>query len=269
MSRFENRSALVTGAGSGIGRAVCRSLAAGGGFVWAADINEAAAEATVRLVAENGGRAVAVRLDVRDEGSWTNALGLSDAHAEPLRILVNCAGKSAIADTFTMPLEDLRAIMSINVEGTFLGMKHAIPRIAASGGGAVINISSFAGLRGIARMTAYSGSKGAIRMMTKAVALECADLGNGVRVNSVHPGVVDTPAWNQHTPEEAAAAFLGHVGTDAPAAVGAHEVAKELVPIGVAASAEEIAETVCFLASDAARHITGAEIAIDGGMTAR
>jgi NAD(P)-dependent dehydrogenase (short-subunit alcohol dehydrogenase family) len=258
MSRFENRSALVTGAGSGIGRAVCRSLAAGGGFVWAADINEAAAEATVRLVAENGGRAVAVRLDVRDEGSWTNALGLSDAHAEPLRILVNCAGKSAIADTFTMP-----------VEGTFLGMKHAIPRIAASGGGAVINISSFAGLRGIARMTAYSGSKGAIRMMTKAVALECADLGNGVRVNSVHPGVVDTPAWNKHTPEEAAAAFLGHVGTDAPAAVGAHEVAKELVPIGVAASAEEIAETVCFLASDAARHITGAEIAIDGGMTAR
>jgi NAD(P)-dependent dehydrogenase (short-subunit alcohol dehydrogenase family) len=267
--RFENRSAIVTGGGSGIGRAVCLNLAAGGALVWAADIDETAADETVRLVAENGGRAQAVRLDVRDEDSWTNALSLSDAYAEPLRILVNCAGRSAIADTFTMALEDLRAIMAVNVEGTFLGMKHAIPRIAASGGGAVINISSFAGLRGIARMTAYSGSKGATRMMTKAVALECAELGNGVRVNSVHPGVVDTPAWNQHTPDEASAAFLGNAGSDDPPPVGAQEVAKKLVPIGVAASAEEIAETVCFLASDAARHITGAEIAIDGGMTAR
>ncbi len=269
MSRFENRSAFVTGGGSGIGRAVCATLAAGGAFVWAADINEAAAEATVKLVAESGGRARAVGLDVRDEQSWLDALRPSDAHPDPLRILVNCAGRSMIADTFTMALDDLRAIMSTNVEGTFLGMKHAIPRIATSGGGAVINISSFAGLRGIPRMTAYCGSKGAIRMMTKAVALECAELGNGVRVNSVHPGVADTPAWNQHTPDEVAASFLDDADTDDLPAVGAQEVAKKLVPIGVAASAEEIAETVGFLASDAARHITGAEIAIDGGMTAR
>src|SRR3546814_2186762 len=96
-----------------------------------------------------------------------------------------------IANTFEMPLGDLQMIMAVNVEGAFLGMKHAIPRIASSGGGAVVNTSSLAGLKGLPGMAAYCGSKGAIRMMTKAVALECAGLRNKVRVNSIHPGVVE------------------------------------------------------------------------------
>ncbi|WP_176595494.1 MULTISPECIES: SDR family oxidoreductase [Sphingobium] len=265
MSEFAKKAAFVTGAGSGIGRATSLALAARGAFVWVTDFDFAGAERTVQLIEEAGGRARPFRLDVRLEEAWQQGLSLTDSHEDALTILVNCAGKSMIANSFEMPLDDLKTIMAINVEGAFLGMKHAIPRIAASGGGAVVNISSLAGLKGLPGMAAYCGSKGAIRMMTKAVALECAGLRNKVRVNSVHPGVVDTPAWSKHGPDEIG--HSRHASADTHV-LDPHEVAKTMVPIGVACSAEEVAETICFLASDAARHITGAEIAIDGGMTA-
>ncbi|HEY0940011.1 MAG TPA: SDR family NAD(P)-dependent oxidoreductase [Steroidobacter sp.] len=265
MSELAGKAAFVTGAASGIGRVTSLALAARGALVWVADFDRAGSNRTVELVAQAGGRSEAILLDVRDEAQWQRALALSDGRDDALAVLVNCAGKSMFADTFSMPLEDFRTIMAINVEGTFLGMKHAIPRIAQSGGGAVINISSLAGLKGIPGMTAYCGSKGAIRMMTKAVALECAGLRNNVRVNSVHPGVVDTPAWHKHDPDELARSQRGAPESHS---LDPHEVAKTMVPIGVACTAAEVAETVCFLASDAARHITGAEIAIDGGMTA-
>lgn len=264
MSRFDGKAALVTGAGSGIGRATSLALAARCAHVWVSDYDRAGADQTVELIEKAGGRAEALTLDVRVESAWEEGLARVDAHGVPLGTLVNCAGRSIIADTFEMELEDLRLLLAINVEGTFLGMKHGIPRIARSGGGAVINISSILGLKGMARMAAYCASKGATRMMTKAVALECAELRNNVRVNSLHPGIVDTPAWQKHSADE-----VGMLQGARPAgALDAHEVAKTMVPIGVAASAEEIAETVCFLGSDAARHITGAEIVIDGGMTA-
>jgi len=248
---FTGRAALVTGAGSGIGRAISLSLAAGDAFVWVSDFDENAAAGTVHLIENAGGRAEAIGLDVRSEPQWEAAFSRCDEAIERLTTLVNCAGKAATGDTFSMSLERFRDIMAINAEGTFLGMKHGIPRISGSGGGAVINISSLAGLRGIAGMTAYSGSKGAIRMMTKSVALECAGLYNGVRVNSVHPGVVDTPAWR---------AILADVDPEVRA--------RDRVPIGVACTPAEVADTVYFLASDSARHITGTEIVIDGGMTA-
>lgn len=264
MSRFAGRVAMVTGAGSGIGRATSRALAAQGAFVWVTDFDRSGADETAGLIAQAGGGAKAARLDVRLEGDWDAALGLVDAQGDGLHLVVNCAGKSVIADTFTMPIEDFRNVMAINVEGTFLGMKHAIPRLARSGGGAVVNISSIMGIKGHARATAYCGSKGAIRMMTKAVALECAEARNGVRVNSVHPGVVDTPAWRKHGADEVA--LLGDSG--ATPVLDPHEVAKTMVPIGVACSPDEVADTVSFLLSDEARHITGAEFVIDGGMTA-
>lgn len=266
MALLDGKAALVTGAGSGIGRATSLALAADGTFIWVTDFDKSGADRTVELIAEAGGKAMAVRLDVRSEADWEAAFSLVDAHSGALTTLVNCAGKSILADTFSMPLDDLRLVMAINVEGAFLGMKHGIPRIARSGGGAVINISSIMGLKGKSRMAAYCASKGAVRMMTKAIALECAELRNNVRVNSVHPGVVDTPAWHKHDAREASML----VGADASATgpLDVHEVARAMVPIGLAASAEEIADTVRFLASDSARHITGAEIVIDGGMTA-
>lgn len=266
MVEFEGRAALVTGGGSGIGREACLALAARGAFVWVTDYDKGSAEKTADLIERAGGRARALRLDVALESEWEAALRLTDDHADGLRILVNCAGKSIIAETFAMPIEDLRRILSINVEGTFLGMKHGIPRIARSGGGAVVNMSSTLAMKGVARMAAYCGSKAAIQMMTKAVALECAELRNGVRINSVHPGIVDTPAWHKHGPDEVGA--LSESVSEGASVLSAHEVAKKVVPIGVACSAQEVAESICFLASDAARHITGAEIVIDGGMTA-
>ncbi|HEY0940012.1 MAG TPA: SDR family NAD(P)-dependent oxidoreductase [Steroidobacter sp.] len=263
MSEFTARAAFVTGAGSGIGRAIASAFAARGAFVWVTDFDQASAEHTVAVIRQAEGRAEAIRLDVSNEAQWQAALARCDARSEGLSVLVNCAGTSRVTDTFSMPLEDFRRIMAVNVEGTFLGMKHAIPRIANSGGGAVVNISSLAGLKGIAGMAAYCGSKGAIRLMTKAVALECAGLRNKVRVSSVHPGLVDTPALRKHI-QDAIQAGHGSGAHD----VDPDEIAKTAVPIGVACSAAEVADTICFLASDAARHITGAEIAIDGGMTA-
>lgn len=266
MSGFHGKAAFVTGAGSGIGRATSIMLAARGAFVWITDLDEAGAGATRALIEKAGGSAAVLKLDVRQEAEWEAAFAAVDARAIPLGTLVNCAGKNIIADTFTMPLEDFRFLLSVNVESAFLGMKLGIPRIARSGGGAVVNISSIMGLKGQPRMAGYCGAKGAVRMMTKAIALECAELRNNVRVNSLHPGIVDTPAWHRHSADEAG--LLGGEGAGTSGKLDAHAVARTMVPIGVPASAEEIAEAACFLASDAARHITGAEIVIDGGMTA-
>jgi NAD(P)-dependent dehydrogenase (short-subunit alcohol dehydrogenase family) len=266
MAGLGGRSAFVTGAASGIGRATSLALANRGAFVWVTDFDEVGADRTVEMIEQLGGRARAVRLDVRHEAEWEAALALVDAEGSGLHILVNCAGKSIIAATFTMPIEDLRLILSINVEGTFLGMKHVIPRIGQSGGGAVVNISSVMGLKGAAMAAGYCGSKAAIHMMTKAVALECAALRNNVRVNSVHPGVVDTPAWQKHGADEIG--ILGDAIAGGAHVLDPHEVAKTMVPIGLACSAGEVAETVAFLVSDDARHMTGSAIVIDGGMSA-
>lgn len=266
MSDFLGKAALVTGAGSGIGRATSLALAAEGAFVWVTDFNKDSADETAGLIVQNGGQSTAIRLDVSQEAEWLAAFERVDARPEGLSTLVNCAGKSMFADTFTMALEDLRQILAINVDGTFLGMKYGIPRIAESGGGAVVNISSVAGLSGRPRMAAYCAAKGAVRMMSKAVALECATLKNLVRVNTVHPGIVDTAAWTRHAPSE-----VGSTNSSMLSASGvldAHAAAKNRVPIGVACTPEEVAATVLFLATDGARHITGSEVVIDGGMTA-
>lgn len=263
MSELAGQAAFVTGAGSGIGRGIALVLAARGAFVWATDFNGDSARVTAALIEQSGGRAEAMKLDVRHEDEWQQALAPAIVRDDKLTILVNCAGTSMVTDTFSMSLDDFRRIMAVNVEGTFLGMKHAVPIIADSGGGSVVNISSMAGLKGMAGMTAYCASKGAIRMMSKAVALECAGMRNGVRVNSIHPGFVDTPALRKHIDDATKAGHGRGLDTIEP-----DEVAKTAVPIGVACTSEEVGEMVAYLVSNGARHVTGAEIPIDGGMTA-
>ena len=136
VSELAGRAAFVTGAGSGIGRAIARALAEQGAHVWATDADEAVAAETVAQIEQGGGGAAQIRLDVSDEAQWQSALARSDGRDAALTVLVNCAGTFAVTDTFSMPLELLRRIMSVNVDGTFLGMKHAVPRVAEHGGGA-------------------------------------------------------------------------------------------------------------------------------------
>jgi NAD(P)-dependent dehydrogenase (short-subunit alcohol dehydrogenase family) len=158
-----------------------------------------------------------------------------------------------------MTLEDWQRQQAINLDGVFLGVKHGIRAMREAGGGAIINLSSVAGLKGAANLAAYNATKGGVRLFTKGVALECARSGWNIRVNSVHPGIIDTPIWGK---------------IDAvPLAEGANTVdidamAAFAVPLGRTGTARQIADGVVFLASDEASYITGTELVIDGGMTA-
>ena len=153
-----------------------------------------------------------------------------------------------------LSLEDFRRQMAVNVDSVFLGTKVALPLMRKTGGGSIVNISSVAGLRGAVRLSAYCASKGAVRLFTKAVALECAAMKDGIRVNSVHPGIIETPIWGQVIPGSNEAPDL-----DALSALR--------VPLGVKGVPADIANAVLFLASDESRYMTGEEVVVDGGMT--
>jgi NAD(P)-dependent dehydrogenase (short-subunit alcohol dehydrogenase family) len=172
-----------------------------------------------------------------------------------LHILVANAGIGIMGPAIDMSLADWRRQMSVNVDGVFLSVKYCIPAMRQSGGGSIVMMSSVAGLRGSAGLAGYSASKGAVRLFAKSIALECAQARDGIRVNSVHPGVIDTPIWTKLPP-----------GANAP--LDPKAIAATVVPLGEAGTAEDIANGVLYLASDASRHVTGSELVIDGGMTA-
>jgi NAD(P)-dependent dehydrogenase (short-subunit alcohol dehydrogenase family) len=147
----------------------------------------------------------------------------------------------------------------VNIDGVFLSVKYAIPAMRRAGGGSIIMMSSIAGIRGSAGLAGYSASKGAVRLLSKSVALECAGARDGIRCNSVHPGVIETDIW-QKMPQGSPG------GRNAP--IDPHQLAANIVPLGEAGTAADIAAGVVFLASDASRHMTGSELVIDGGSTA-
>jgi len=257
MAELDGRVALVTGASRGIGAASARALAAAGARVVATDI-----EAPDELARAVGGLALA--LDVTQEDSWIKTLAHVAQEVGGLDILVNNAGLLLVKPATTTTLEEWRRIQSVNVEGVFLGCKHAVPRIAERagrwpGGGAIVNLSSVAGMGGGPLMSAYCASKGAVRLMTKALALEFAAA--KVRVNSVHPGVIDTAMGEDLAKDLALAQGVG--GNEA------REALVQLHPLGRMGDAKNIADAVTFLASDRAAFITGTELVVDGGMTAR
>jgi 3(or 17)beta-hydroxysteroid dehydrogenase len=237
--------ALVTGGASGIGRATAARLADAGFSVVATDIDPAGQQA-VAAIAD----AVFVEHDVTDESSWERAIAtVLDLHGR-LDVLVNNAGISYVRAVTDTTLADWRALMAVNVDGVFLGTKHGVRAMRRHGeGGSIVNVSSASGLIGSPFSSAYCASKGAVRLFTKAVALECA--AEAIRVNSVHPGAVRTPIWGK----------VG-VSPELEAAVGAAS------PLGRMAEPEEVADAIVYLASDASRYITGSELVIDGGVTA-
>jgi len=257
--RVSGRTALVTGGGSGIGRASAARLAAEGAFVLVTDVDDAMGEATVAAIRETGGTADFRHHDVADESQWEAVISWLRRERGALQILVNNAGIGVGGSLLTMSLTEWRRQQAINLDGVFLGLKHGIPLMRDSGGGSVINISSVAGLKGSPNLAAYCATKGGVRLLTKGAALECARERWGVRVNSVHPGVIDTPIWTKVNPDVFAEG-QNAVDVDAMAALG--------VPMGIPGKPEDIANGVLFLASDESSYMTGSELVIDGGITA-
>lgn len=251
--------ALVTGAGGGIGRAICAALSGAGAHVVAADRRWPADAAPVA-----GERAV---LDVRDADGWAALMrDIRQRHGR-LDVLVNNAGIPLVASIAETTLEQWRLCQSVNVEGTLLGMQAALPLLREAGadrpgGASIINISSVGGLRGAPFNAAYCTSKAAVLMLTKSAALEFCALGYPIRVNSVHPGAVGTAMIQDIINRYVELGSMASV-EQATAAVNA------MHPIGRQARPEEIAAGVLFLASPASSYMVGSELVIDGGYTSR
>lgn len=253
--RVAGKVALVTGGAKGIGLACARRLAEEGALVAIGDIDEGEGEHAAAELEAQGAAAMFMPLDVTDEEAWIATIKEVTARFGRLDILVNNAGIAVLDSLSEITAENWRRIHAINVDGVFFGTKHAVPAMAASGGGSIINMSSVLGLVGEATMIAYSTTKGAVRNFTKAAALECGAAGNGVRVNSVHPAYIRTPMVE---------AYADTFGTreDGLAILGARH------PLGRIGEAEDVANGVLYLASDEASFVTGAELVIDGGYTA-
>jgi len=257
--RVDGKVALVTGGASGIGRATAVRLAGEGAFVLVTDVDDTLGESCAAGIRDAGGQADYLHHDVASEPAWESVIAQLKAAQGGLHILVNNAGIGIGGSLLEMSLADWQRQQAINLDGVFLGLKHGIALMKDSGGGSVINISSVAGLKGSPNLAAYCATKGGVRLLTKGAALESAREGWGVRVNSVHPGVIDTPIWTKVNPE-----LFG----DGANAVDVDTMAQLGVPMGIAGKPEDIANGILFLASDDSSYMTGTELVIDGGITA-
>lgn len=258
MPRLDQKTALITGAARGIGEAVARAFVREGARVLVTDVRDAEGGA---VAAALGGAAAYRRLDVREEADWEAAVDDALARWGRLDVVVNNAGVTgfeggAVAhDPEHASLDDWRAVHRTNLDGVFLGCKHAIRAMRRTGSGAIVNVSSRSGLVGVPAAAAYASSKAAVRNHTKSVALYCAGQGLNVRCNSVHPAAVLTPMWEP---------MLGD-GPDREARMAALVADTPLRRFG---TADEVAAVVVLLASDEAAYMTGAEVTLDGGLLA-
>ncbi len=252
MTRLAGKVALITGAAGGMGAAEAALFARHGARVVLADIQDEMGEAAARSIREAGAAAEYVHLDVADEAQWERAVaGAESAHGR-LDVLVNNAGifsgRAVMVDGYTTGEWD--RVMAVNATGVFLGTRHGAAAMRRSGGGSIINVSSIYGLVGAPSEAPYPASKGAVRSLTKAAAVQLAP--DGIRVNSVHPGFIDTPqsAGLMDDPVERAKLV-------------------ERTPVARIGTSEDIAWAALYLASDESAYVTGAEFVIDGGITAR
>src|SRR5580700_2703129 len=252
MGRVDHKIALVTGGASGIGFATAGLLADEGAKVVLTDLDKSRAGAAMAAL---GQRARFHELDVTREADWIAVTDAVVSEFGRLDILVNCAGVSLLKDIEATTLDEWRSLMAVNLDGTFLGCKHAIRVMKERGGGSIVNMSSVAGLVGAANLAGYSASKGGVRLLTKSAALHCARKGYNIRCNSVHPSFVETPML-----QSMLAAARNPRKLEANYAKAA--------PLGRFAKPIEVARTILFLASDESAFTTGAELAVDGGLTA-
>jgi 3(or 17)beta-hydroxysteroid dehydrogenase len=260
LARVEGKTVVVSGGASGIGAATCRALAREGASVVVADRDRAKGTA---VAADIGADAMFASLDVTDEAGWQKVVADTVKRFGALHGLVNAAGIGGPGTIEDASLEDWRRYYAVNATGTFLGCKHAVLAMKPTDGkpdtsgkrGSIVNISSILGLRGGGHATPYSASKGAVRLLTKHVAIHCGQLRYGIRCNSVHPGYIETPMirYRLETNVEG---------------MGGREYLEGLHPIGRLGQPQEIAELILFLISDDSSFCTGAEFVADGGVTA-
>jgi NAD(P)-dependent dehydrogenase (short-subunit alcohol dehydrogenase family) len=250
--------AVITGAAGGLGRAAALMLASEGATVVATDFAAAQGEAVVAQIVGAGGRAEFLDHDVTDEDAWRSVIAHVRAAHGRLDVLVNNAGIGLSSPVVEMSLADWRRQTAVNLDGVFLGVKHGLPLMRETGGGSIINVSSIAGIKASANVSGYCATKGAVRLFTKSVALECAALKDGVRVNSLHPGIVETAIWDTLI-------GTGPEGSNArPRGPTLAAFTERAVPLGRPGLPEEIAAGILWLASDESSYVTGTELVIDG-----
>ena len=246
--RLEGKIALISGGARGIGAATARLMAREGATVVIGDILQKDGLGTEAEISEAGGEALFVSLDVTSEADWNAAVSVTVTKYGKLDILVNNAGISSRTGVEETTVESWDQVMDINAKGVFLGTKVAIPEMRKAGGGSIINISSIYGIVGSGASSAYHAAKGAVRVFTKAAAIQYAK--DGIRVNSVHPGFVDTPMTEAHH-----------------GVPSVREARTSQTPLGRLGVPEDIAPGILYLASDQSSFVTGSELVIDGGMT--
>ncbi len=249
--RMKDKVALISGASSGMGAATARLFAREGAkAVVVADLLDKEGEAVVAEIKKAGGTATYIHLDVTDEGQWKSAIDRTVADHGSLDVLVNNAGISGSAEQDLYDTAAWNRLMGINATGVFLGMKHGVAAMRKTGRGSIINLSSVSGIVGQGNIhVGYNASKGAVRLITKAAAAQHGK--EGIRINSVHPGLMPPMRTSGRTADPA---------TRAKTLKG--------VPLGRAGEVDEVAYAILFLASDESSYVTGAELVVDGGWTA-
>jgi NAD(P)-dependent dehydrogenase (short-subunit alcohol dehydrogenase family) len=258
MAQVSGKVAIVTGGASGIGEACAETLAREGASVLITDIDDTLGKGVVERITKAGGKAHYMRHDVRDEAAWPGIVAEAEKRYGRLDIMVANAGIGVMSPIATMTLADWQRQQAINLDGVFLSIKHSIPAMKRVGGGSIVLMSSVAGLRGAPGLAAYSATKGGVRLLAKSVALEHA--ADNIRCNSVHPGIIATPIWEKIP--------TGAEGNRRNAPIDPRERAAATVPLPRVGEAQDIANGVLFLCTDAGNYITGQELVIDGGMTA-
>jgi 3(or 17)beta-hydroxysteroid dehydrogenase len=254
MDRVKGKVAIVTGGAGGLGKAQSLLLAKEGAKVVVTDTNEAPGKEVVEEIKKQGGEAIFIQHDVTSENDWNKVIGETLDRFGKLDILVNNAGVMLWKKIEETSLEEWRWLMRVNLDGVFLGTKYAMGAMKKSRGGSIINISSAAGIVGTLDTSAYHASKGGVRIFTKAAALECSKAGYdyNIRVNSVHPGVIRTPLVEELFKDEEK-----------------RKTALSWHPIGYFGEPVDVAYGILYLASDESKFVTGTELVIDGGWTAR
>lgn len=257
--RLQNKVAFISGGGTGIGRATAELFAEQGAKIVVSGLHQSDLADTVRALESRGAQVLALEQDVTQEESWPNVMAATIEAFGQLDIMVNNAGIALIGNVEDETLAGWRKTQAVNIEGVFLGTQAAIKTMKDNGGGSIVNISSIEGLIGEPTLASYNASKGAVRIFSKSAALYCAQSGYNIRINTLHPGMIETAMTTTN--------IVNQIGADLAAQIGEQLHAK--IPMGRLGQAREMATAILFLASDDSSYMTGAELVVDGGYTAQ